>query len=389
MEIEISKIKPSPYQPRTVFDIDELKDSISTNGLLMPLTVRKVKDYFELIDGDRRLHALKALKMQMAKCSVIDVSDSIARKMVWKINKDRADYTTEEEARFLLKLSKTMTFYEIGKELNENDQWVLANINVFKFAPDIQQAVWCGKLTVSHIKELEPIIGAGQIDKADKVLREAIDRKLTAKETREASKDMISKVEDQRLEAAKKAVSQIPTIGAGGPTPVDLDSPLGLEKAAQALKKAAKKKRELTMTPAEIQKQKEERRQRTAKATETAKQKIKSEVKEEAKREAREELLQDPDVRRQILESAPQTTISATEEEESAIPSTDEQLDQLFERIGQIKLPAHQTSPAELEQINREYLRHILTLVATNHLHCPKCKNNKLQWVCGHNLEGK
>ena len=61
MKIEIDLIKPSPYQPRLIFDVDELKEEIERDGLLSDLVVRKRDKTYELIDGERRLRALKKL----------------------------------------------------------------------------------------------------------------------------------------------------------------------------------------------------------------------------------------------------------------------------------------------------------------------------------------
>lgn len=403
MEVKIEDIKPSPYQPRTTFDVEELKESIEKNGLLMPIVVRNIGDcYYELIDGDRRLHALKELGVETARVDVIEADDALARKMVWKINIDREDYSIEEKARYLKKLSDMgMTFYQIGKELSEDDQWVLANINIFKFPEDIQQAVWANKLTVSHIRELEPIIGAGQIDVAEKTLRETIDRKLSRDELRAVIKPQVEKIEEQRLEAAKQAICTDSDIGARAPK-MSLDTPEGLEETAKILREKAKKERESKLTPeekaeiiaekkrkhAEVEqkrrdKQKLEEEKRKVEL-EKAKEQGKAEAKEELRDEVKQEILQDQEALREMLK--PQLVESESENKLTGIPSTDEQFDKLFEAMAKIPPPPERKE--DRQRMQRELLHHINELIARNSLRCPTCGEGRLQWKCGHKLLG-
>ena len=53
IQVETAKIDPNPYQPRREFDdIDGLAQSISQNGILQPLTVRRIDDRFQLVAGE-------------------------------------------------------------------------------------------------------------------------------------------------------------------------------------------------------------------------------------------------------------------------------------------------------------------------------------------------
>ena len=71
-------IKESPSQARKKFDqkkLQELRDSISKNGILQPLIVQKLENnQYELIAGERRLRASKMLKLESVPCLIKDVS---------------------------------------------------------------------------------------------------------------------------------------------------------------------------------------------------------------------------------------------------------------------------------------------------------------------------
>jgi len=244
MEVAIDLIKPSPYQPRLFFEVDNLKEEIQRDGLLSALVVRKRGEYYELLDGERRLRTLKELSWKTVPVDVRDVDDVTAKRSVFKLNLVRENYTTEEKAKYFKKLAdEGMSFYQIGKELNIDDNWVLAHINVFRFPEDIQEAVWAGSLTIKHIQTLEPLIGAN-IENAEEAAREIILRKLSVRETEELVRPGRERIERARVEAAKEK------LGVATPT-ISLETPEDYHKAADALRKEAKRRAEEAMTPEE------------------------------------------------------------------------------------------------------------------------------------------
>jgi len=287
MEVRLDHIRPSPYQPRLIFQIDDLKAEIERDGLLSELVVRERDGSYELVDGERRWRALKELGWKTVPVRVTSIDDRTARRAVFKLNRIRANYTVEEEARYFKKLAdEGMTAYEIGKELNVDDSWVRAHLNVFKLPEDIQRAVWAGKLNIGHIRDLEAVIGAN-IQEAEKVAAEIILRGLSRQETKKLLRPQIEEIEKARIKAAEEA------IGARAPIAVKLETPEDFERAAEALRKEAKKKREEIMTPEQIAALEAERRQK-AQERERMKQQERIRLEEEAKQRAREELMRDP-----------------------------------------------------------------------------------------------
>jgi len=245
MKVDINLIKPSPYQPRLVFDVDGLKQEIKRDGLLSDLVVRKQGKVYELIDGERRLRALKKLRWKTAPVRVVTLNDKIVRRSVYKVNKIRENYTVEEESRYFKKLTdEGMTPWEVSKELSVDFHWILAHLNIFKFPKDTQKALWTGQISISHIVALESVIGRS-IEEALAIINEIINRKLTLKETKKIVQKQKEKVEKMRIKAAKKVLPKI------APKVAKLKTAEDFEKAAKVLKKTAKKKREKALTPDE------------------------------------------------------------------------------------------------------------------------------------------
>ncbi len=249
-DVAIDLIKSSPYQPRLFFELDDLKEEIKRDGLLSALVVRKHDDHYELLDGERRLRTLKELGWKTVPVDIRDVDDTTAKRSVFKLNLIRQNYKTEEKARYFKKLAdEGAKAYQIGKDLNVDDNWVVAHINIFRFPEDIQEAVWANQLTVSHIQQLEPIINANT-EEATRLAREILERKLTTDETRKVMQPRLEEIEKARVQAAQQVLKTAPE-KLGVATPISLETPEDLQRAAKALQEEAKKRAEEAMTPEE------------------------------------------------------------------------------------------------------------------------------------------
>lgn len=252
MEVDINSIRPSPYQPRLIFDLEDLKQEIKKDGLLNNLVVRNRGEFYELIDGERRWRVLKELGWETIPVRVVDANDKMARLSVYKLNKIRENYTVEEEATYFKKLRDgSMTPLEISKQLNVDSRWVLAHLNVFKFPEDTQKAVWTKQLSMSHIVALESMI-ARNIKEAVLTVNEVLNRKLTVTETRKIAdkraRELKERVKEMRIREAEK---MLPAIAPKAPK---LETPEDFEKAAEVLKEKAEEMREGTLKPEEIKK---------------------------------------------------------------------------------------------------------------------------------------
>jgi len=252
MEVDIDSIRPSPYQPRLIFNQADLKGEIEKDGLLCNLVVRKQGDFYELIDGERRWRVLKELGWENIPIRVVEADDTMARLSVYKLNKIRENYSIEEEARYFKKLAEEgMAPWEISKQLNVDFHWVLADLNVFKFPEDIQKAVWARQLSLSHIKALESVIGRN-VKEAVLTAKEILKRKLTVSDTRKIAekraRELKARVDEMRIKEAEKVLPVI------APRLPKLETSEDFENAAKVLKDKATKLRKGDLTSEEIKK---------------------------------------------------------------------------------------------------------------------------------------
>lgn len=100
-EIEVKDIVANPYQPRREIHpehVEELANSIQSEGLLQPIVVREKKGKFELIAGERRLHAFKYLKLKAIPARIIEASDASSATLALIENLQRENLNPIDEA---------------------------------------------------------------------------------------------------------------------------------------------------------------------------------------------------------------------------------------------------------------------------------------------------
>lgn len=128
-EISLDLIRESPYQPRfsiTEDSISELIASIRENGIIEPLVVRKINDFYELIAGHRRLNALKILHKETAPVYIIDVQDQKAAELTIVENIQRLDLNPVELAKSISQMLQRfqLTHEQVSRVLGKSRVYI-------------------------------------------------------------------------------------------------------------------------------------------------------------------------------------------------------------------------------------------------------------------------
>ncbi len=100
-ELVVKEVVANPYQPRREINpvqVEELAKSIQAEGLLQPIVVRKKGNKFELIAGERRLHAFKYLKQDKIPARIIEASDASSAALALIENLQRENLNPIDEA---------------------------------------------------------------------------------------------------------------------------------------------------------------------------------------------------------------------------------------------------------------------------------------------------
>ena len=159
MELEITKIRPNPCQPRTSFreeDLRALADSIRQNGILQPLTVRERGEHYELVAGERRLRAAKLAGLRRVPCIVMEVNERNSAILALVENIQRQDLNFFEEAAALERLVTCygMTQEDAAIQLGRAQSTVANKIRLLRLTKEEREYILEHHLTERHARSL-------------------------------------------------------------------------------------------------------------------------------------------------------------------------------------------------------------------------------------------
>ena len=157
--LNIDAIHDNSQQPRTNYDaatMEELKASIKEKGLLQPLLVRKIDEGYEVIAGERRLRAARALALKDVPVVVKNVSDDEALILALIENIQREDLNVIEEANAYKKLMSaySMTYEQVAQSVGKDSSTVNNILRLLKLPGEIQEKVVSGELSMGHARAL-------------------------------------------------------------------------------------------------------------------------------------------------------------------------------------------------------------------------------------------
>ncbi len=160
VEIPIVEIRPCPTQARSVFkkeQLTELAESIKQDGILQPLTVRKISQIeYELIAGERRLRAAAMCGKTKVPCIIISCTDQQASIYSLVENLQRTDLNCFEEAEGIHKLMSVcgLTQDEVAKRLGKRQPTIANKLRLLKLNNEEREWIIKANLTERHARAL-------------------------------------------------------------------------------------------------------------------------------------------------------------------------------------------------------------------------------------------
>lgn len=155
-EIEVSKLKPAPWNPRTSISDESVADlaaSIASLGMIQPVVALNDGT---LIAGHRRLAAAKLAGLKVIPCDIIDVDEKTARRMTFIENLQRKDADPLLESSLVGGLVEAgMTQEEIAAETGRGTAWVARRMNLVNLSPAWRKRVEGGEdITVDCLEHI-------------------------------------------------------------------------------------------------------------------------------------------------------------------------------------------------------------------------------------------
>ena len=144
--ISVNKITLSKFQARKKFDLDKLKElseSIEKNGLIQPVIVRKIKNNFELVAGERRLRACKLVGIDKIPVIISDFDDRKAFESGLIENLQREDLTVIEEAEGYHRLMNEFNYTqeELSKIVSKSRSHVANLLRLISLPKEVKKFI--------------------------------------------------------------------------------------------------------------------------------------------------------------------------------------------------------------------------------------------------------
>ncbi|MBR4513504.1 MAG: ParB/RepB/Spo0J family partition protein [Lachnospiraceae bacterium] len=193
--LPINKVEPNRDQPRKNFNqdkLEELADSISKHGIVQPLIVKKRRNYYEIVAGERRWRAAKSLGLKEVPVVIKDYSDKEIMEIALIENLQREDLNPIEEAlayQGLIEENK-LTQDEVAEKVSKSRSTIANALRLLKLDQRVQQMLIDDMLTTGHVRAL---ITVTDPDAQYEAATYIFDRQLSVRETESFVKKLLSK----------------------------------------------------------------------------------------------------------------------------------------------------------------------------------------------------
>lgn len=185
IKVPVSAIVPNRFQPRKVFNADniaELASTIEQHGLLQPIILREYEDQkYEIIAGERRFRAIQTLKWAELPAIVQTMDDHETASMALIENLQREELTAVEEAQAYKDLMKLNDFTQasLAEKMGKSQSFVANKLRLLKLSQPVQEAIMNHEISERHGRSLL------RLDefKQQMILHQILAEQLTVKDT--------------------------------------------------------------------------------------------------------------------------------------------------------------------------------------------------------------
>jgi ParB family chromosome partitioning protein len=193
--IALADIEINPYQPRTEFDqvsLHELAESIRVQGLIQPITVRKMENgNYQLISGERRFRAAKLVGLSDIPAYVRSANDQQMLEMALIENIQRENLNAIEVALSFQRMLEECNLKQeqLGERVGKNRTTITNYLRLLKLPPEIQVSIRDQKISMGHARAL---INVDDVEKQLFIHQEIIDKGLSVRRVEELARSIHS-----------------------------------------------------------------------------------------------------------------------------------------------------------------------------------------------------
>ena len=206
VELDLSELRPNPYQPRKKFDeeaLKELAESIKEHGVFQPIIVKKSIKGYEIVAGERRYRASKMLGLEKIPAIIKDFTDDEMMQISLLENLQRENLTSIEEAKAYKAIidASNLTQEELAKKVGKSRSYITNILGLLTLPNSIQNLILDNKISMGHARALSKIEDEDNIKElADKVISDNL-----------SVRELEDLVKDDKVEKRVKIVRSTPS----------------------------------------------------------------------------------------------------------------------------------------------------------------------------------
>ena len=210
-EIPLDEIQVNPFQPRSYFDkeaLQELSESILVQGIIQPVTVRKLGEgEYQLISGERRFQASKLAGLTKIPAYVRTANDQQMLEMALIENIQRENLNALEIAHSYQRLLAECNLKqeELGERVGKNRTTVNNYLRLLKLPPDIQAGIRDQKISMGHARAL---VNIEDIDRQLAIFKSTVEEELSVRKV-EALVKQLNNGPDETEKPAKTSIDPV------------------------------------------------------------------------------------------------------------------------------------------------------------------------------------
>lgn len=208
--INIEQIEANPFNPRTHFEEDALKElatSIATHGIIQPLTVRKLgRDKYQLISGERRFRASQMAGLTEVPCYIRIANDTTMLEMALVENIQREDLNAIEVGLSYQRLIDECNFTQekLADKLGKSRSNITNYLRLLKLPVKVQIGVREGLISMGHARAL---VSAGDETVQEELFTQVLTDGLSVRDLEDLIKNQKSAEKPAKSEAKKSDFS--------------------------------------------------------------------------------------------------------------------------------------------------------------------------------------
>ena len=192
-EINVNLVDRNPFQPRLDFDegeLEELKESLDSHGLIQPIVVRQNDERYELIAGERRFRAAKECGWKTIPAIIFTVSDREMAELALTENIQRRDLNPIEKAMAFRSYLNSYggTHEELAQRLSLDRSTVSNLMRLLELNEEVQLMTRQDQITMGHARALLPLEEWDQLELAKRIVSE----QLSVRQTESIVKEYLS-----------------------------------------------------------------------------------------------------------------------------------------------------------------------------------------------------